>query len=65
MPRRNKTPRHQPYQPVSTSEASKIRYKSKAEAEKAIVELQKYHLDLILYVYQAPGDKGWYLTGKS
>lgn len=63
MPRRNKTPKHQPYRPPR-SEAAKKRYPSRAAALRAIAELRKYQLDVQLRVYQSPHDGGWYLTSQ-
>ena len=63
MPRRNKTPKHQPYHPPR-SETAKKRYPSRAAALRAITELRKYQLDVQLRVYQSPHDGGWYLTSQ-
>ena len=62
MPRRNNTPKHIPYQNKSASAPLKKRFASRNAALAAIKELQKYHLDLELNVYQSPNDGGWYLT---
>lgn len=43
----------------------KKRFASKQAAEKAVKELQKYHLDLELSTYQSSVDGGWYLTSSS
>jgi hypothetical protein len=63
MPRRNKTPKHQPYR-QPRSETAKKRYPSRATALRAITELRKYQLDVQLRVYQSPHDGGWYLTSQ-
>ncbi|MCA0227992.1 hypothetical protein LCH21_00865 [Patescibacteria group bacterium] len=62
MPRRNRTPKHQPYQPTTAAAPLKKRFASKQAAARAVVELSKYHLDLQLDIYQSPVDGGWYLT---
>ena len=62
MPRRNHTPKHEPYQSRTAAAPLKKRFVSRQAALQAIKELQKYHLDLELDVYQAPTDGGWYLT---
>ena len=64
MPRKNKTIRHKRYDASSFRAPQKRRFNSKQEAKNAIIELQKYNLDLKLYVYQSPIDGGWYLTSK-
>jgi len=63
MPRRNKTQKiaRQPYLPAESA-MHKKRFASKQAAENAIKELQKYHLDLELHVYQSQVDGSWYLT---
>ncbi len=63
MPRRNKTPKHQPYRPPR-GEGTKKRYPNRAAALRAIAELRKYQLDVQLRVYQSPHDGGWYLTSQ-
>lgn len=65
MPRKNRTPKHQRYQNNSARAPQKKRFKSRSEAEKAIRELQKYHLYLKLDCYQSPVDGGWYLTSST
>lgn len=62
MPRRNHTPKHEPYQPRTAAAPLKKRFISRQAAQLAIKELQKYHLDLELDIYQSPVDGGWYLT---
>lgn len=62
MPRRNRTPKHEPYQPRTAAAPLKKRFASRQTAQLAIRELQKYHLDLELDIYQSPVDGGWYLT---
>ncbi|QCT39770.1 hypothetical protein GWK73_01635 [Candidatus Saccharibacteria bacterium oral taxon 955] len=64
MPRKNRTPKHKPYQPRSATTPDKRRFLSRDAALRAIKELQKYHLDLELDIYQSPIDGGWYLTSK-
>lgn len=64
MPRKNRTRPHQPYQPKTAFAPEKKRFASRAAALRAVKELQKYHLDLELDVYQSPVDGGWYLTSK-
>lgn len=64
MPRKNHTIPHQRYQPTSATAPKKKRFPSKQAAERAIRELQKYHLDLELDIYHSPVDGGWYLTSK-
>jgi len=65
MPRRNNTPKHLPYEPRTAAAPLKKRFISKQATLLAIQELQKYHLDLELSVYQSPVDGGWYLTTTS
>lgn len=48
MPRRNRTPKHTPYQNKSACAPQKKRFTSRQAALNAIKELQKYHLDLEL-----------------
>lgn len=63
MPRRNNTPKHIPYHKnLSPNEATKRKFKTKHDAEQAIKELQKYHLDIDLKVYKSEFDGAWYLT---
>jgi len=62
MPRKNRTPKHIPYQNNSARAPQKKRFVSRQAAQNAIKELQKYHLDLELDIYQSPADGGWYLT---
>ena len=62
MPRKNNTPKHQPYLPRTATAPFKKRFASRQAALLAIKELQKYHLELALDVYQSPVDGGWYLT---
>jgi len=62
MPRRNHTPKHTPYTPNTAAAPLKKRFPSRQAALLAIKELQKYHLDLELDIYQSPIDGGWYLT---
>lgn len=64
MPRKNHTPKHSYYQPKTAAAPEKKRFASRAAAQKAIKELQKYHLDLELDIYQSPIDGGWYLTSR-
>ncbi len=64
MPRKNNTPKHQPYQPRTAAAPVKKRFVSKSAALAAIKELQKYHLDIELTIYQSPVDGGWYLTSR-
>ena len=63
MPRRNKNVKHTPYQ-LATSEGEKTRYATKRAAEEAAEHRMLLHMDLTLYVYQSPLDRGWYLTSK-
>ena len=63
MPRRNNTPKHTPYQ-LTNHEASKTRYATKREAEKAADYQMLMKPDLEIYVYQSDLDRGWYLTRK-
>lgn len=65
MPRRNRTPKHTPYQNKSARAPQKKRFVSRQAALNAIKELQKYHLDLKLDIYQSPADGGWYLTSRT
>ena len=62
MPRRNNTPKHEPYQSHTAGAPLKKRFVSRQAALLAIRELQKYQLDLELSTYQSPDDGGWYLT---
>lgn len=64
MPRKNRTPKHTYYQPTTAATPEKKRFPSRQAAEQAIRELQKYHLDIQLAVYQSPVDGGWYLTSR-
>ena len=64
MPRKNKTPKHQPYQPRTAAAPLKKRFSSRQAALLAIKELQKYQLELELDTYQSPVDGGWYLTSR-
>lgn len=64
MPRKNKTPEHQPYQPRTAAAPLKKRFSSRQTALLAIKELQKYQLELELDTYQSPVDGGWYLTSR-
>lgn len=63
MPRRNKNVKHTLYQP-SNGEVGKTRYATKREAEEAAEHRMLLHMNLTLYVYQSPLDRGWYLTSK-
>ena len=65
MPRKNRTQPHSRYQHKSAHAPDKKRYASKQAVERAIRELQKYHLDLELSYYQSPVDGGWYLTSRT
>jgi len=64
MPRKNSRPKHQPYQPRTAAAPLKKRFASRQAALSAIKELQKYHLELELDIYQSPVDGGWYLTSR-
>lgn len=64
MPRRNRTPKHDYYVNKTAHAPQKKRFPSKQAALDAIRELQKYHLELELDVYQSPVDGGWYLTSR-
>jgi hypothetical protein len=64
MPRRNSKPiKHIPFAPVNNDKA-KVRYVSKAAAEKAAEERMLLYPQLDLAVYQGL-DGGWYLTRKT
>ena len=65
MPRKNKTPKHQPYQPRTAVAPLKKRFSSRQAALLAIKEVEKYHLDIALDIYQSPVDGGWYLTSRN
>ena len=65
MPRRNHTPKHEPYQPHTAAAPLKKRFVSRQAALLTIKELQKYNLDLELSVYQSPVDGGWYFTSQN
>lgn len=65
MPRRNHTPKIEQYKPRVSAQSPKKRFVSRQAALTAIKELQKYHLELELRVYQSPDDGGWYLTSKT
>ncbi|MGB4762578.1 MAG: hypothetical protein WBP12_04465 [Candidatus Saccharimonas sp.] len=62
MPRRNHTPKSTKRLPNTTPEAGKIRYPTKAAADRQIREIQKYQPDIRLSTYRSPVDSGWYLT---
>lgn len=64
MARKNHTPPHHYYTPRTATAPEKKRFASRQAAERAIRELQKYHLDLELDIYQSPVDGGWYLTSR-
>lgn len=65
MPRRNRAPRHDRYDPTPLAHTTPKRvFASKHAAEQAAKELRKYDLDLKLSVYQSPTDGKWYLSSK-
>lgn len=63
MPRKNKPIKHTPYV-FARNEGGKVRYQSKAAAEKAAELRMLQNPGLELTVYQAL-DGGWYLTSQS
>lgn len=64
MPRRNKNPKHSPFQFVNR-EAGKTRYATKRQAEEAAEYQMLLNPDLELHVYKSDLDGGWYLTRKA
>lgn len=62
MPRKNRTQKHQPYQPQSNPQP-KTRFRTKREAEAVAERQMLIKPGLELFVYQDI-DGGWYLTRK-
>lgn len=62
MPRRNRPIKHEPFQ-FPQNDKGKVRYATKAAAEKAAEERMLLYPILRLTIYQGV-DGGWYLTRK-
>ena len=63
MPRKNKSPKHVPFQ-FAQGSGDKRRFATKKQAEQAAEDQMLLKPDLLLYVYQDI-DGGWYLTRKT
>jgi len=65
MPRHNRTPPHQPYDPTPLAHSQPKRaFRSKQEAERAVREIQKYNIEIELSTYRSPTDGKWYLSSR-
>ena len=64
MPRKNKSVKHTPFQPVN-HEAHKKRFATKREAEHAAEYRMLVNPQVDLYVYRSDKDGGWYLTSQA